>query len=538
MKRLHRLSILITSALTATLLPLASGAAADDASGLVTIADPAAACADLAGATISAKQIDLNSKGAAVQSATLTPADSATGRPEHCTVTAHISPVDTQAPDINVAINLPTEWNSRSMHFGGGGFNGVVVDGLGSVPGSGGGDSPVSPITPINRGYVTFGSDSGSAVGTDPAGSFGLNDEALQNYAGDAVKKTRDTAMAIVKAYYDQLPAQQFFAGGSKGGHEALVAAQRYGDDYDGIIAYYPANQNPALPISWHDILQHWNSPGGALNDAEQALLYNSVMGVCDGLDGVSDGVIANVSGCNSAFSVEILRCPDTTDMGDWCLSAAQIKTIQSAATPFLFDYKLANGVTSIGAYPVLQGAGLDSETIAGYDYFTGGTWPYMVTRDPDLDPATFDYLDWKSRIKKLSKMYDAVDPNIDKFHKDGGKLLIVQGTTDNLVTPAMTSWYVDRLDERYGDELPSFARYYLQPGYSHGGGAFNLSWDSLSALESWVLNGSAPLDPVATDANPATLGRQMPLCAYPTWPQYTGGDSTLATSYTCTTGP
>lgn len=531
MKRPHRLSIALAAGLAATFAPVTSSASAD---APVTVPDASVACSALAGTAVDVEQIGLETEGAAVDAAVLTPADPVIGRGQVCSLTVRISPVDDSAPDINVAVNLPTQWNGRSMHFGAEGFDPVVVDGLGPLPGSGGASSPLPPARPIDRGYVTFGSDSGSAGWTGPAGSFGLNDEALANYAGEAVKKTRDTAMALVEEYYGQLPAHELFAGAAKGGHEALVAAQRYGADYDGIIAYYPAVQGPATPISRHAVVQAWNAPGGALNSAEQTLLYNSAMGVCDGLDGVSDGVIADVSGCDATFNLEILRCPEGADVGDWCLSTAQIETVQAATTPLPLDYELAGGVTSTEPYPVLQGAGLDTATINSYAHVAGSWWRYLVARDPALEPATFDYLAWESRIKELSSLYDATDPNIDQFRQDGGKLIVVQGSTDNLVAPATTSWYVDRLAGRYGEELPSFARYYVQPGYGHGDGAFNLSWDSLTALEAWLLDGTAPQNQVATDANPASLGRQMPLCDYPAWPQYTLGDPTLASSYTC----
>ncbi|WP_134324859.1 tannase/feruloyl esterase family alpha/beta hydrolase [Cumulibacter soli] len=527
MTRIRRASILLAGVIAAALTPLTTAGAEE------SVNDAATSCEALEGTVINAKQIGAETDGAVVDTATLIEADDHT--PEFCAVEAHVDPVS-NAPEINIALNLPTDWNGRSMHFGGGGFNGVVVDGLGNVPGTGNAPTDATPATPLERGYVTFGSDSGTAVGKQPAGSFAVTDEALTNYAGDAVKKTRDTAMVIINDYYAQLPAQQFFAGGSKGGHEALVAAQRYGEDYDGIIAYYPAAQNPALPISWHATLQAWDSPGGSLEPAKQKLLHDSVLGVCDGLDGVSDGVISDTAACDTAYSVQILRCADGTDSGDSCLSSAQIKTIQTAATPFYFDFKLANGVSSAGPYPVLQGAGLDEDTIDSYTYFRNGTWPYFIARDDSIDPATFDYTDWKSEIKALSKLYDAVDENVDTFRKGGGKLIIVQGTTDNLVPPSMTTSYVEKLGERYGAGLSTFTRYYIQPGYGHGEGAFDLTWDSLGALETWVLDDEAPTDPVATDANPDTLGRQMPLCEYPAWPKYTGGDQDQSSSFACTT--
>ena len=112
---------------------------------------------------------------------------------------------------------------------------------------------------------------------------------------------------------------------------------------------------------------------------------------------------------------------------------------------------------------------------------------------------------------------------------------MVVQGTTDMLVPPSATDPYYESLVDRYHGRIRNTVRYYVQPGYGHGNGAFNLSFDSLTALDQWVTKGAAPRNPIAYDGNPTTAGRSMPLCQYPQWPRYTGmGDPNSATSYTC----
>ncbi|CAM3282822.1 tannase/feruloyl esterase family alpha/beta hydrolase [Nocardioides dubius] len=505
-------------------LGVASGAAPATP---VVVADPAASCDALTGVEVPAASIGLPTQGALVASATLTAASGS--RPEHCQVRGSVRPNDPSAPDIVFQVNLPTAWNLGSVQLGGGGFNGVVIDGLGNVPGTAG---SAAPTRPLDRGYVTFGSDSGNAVGSDPAGSFALNRESLENYSGDSIKRTRDAVMSLVDTYYGELPTTQIFAGASKGGHEALIAAQEYGDDYDGIIAYYPANQNQAMDIAWYHMAQQWNRPGGSLDAAEIALVQDAVMSTCDKLDGAVDGVIANTSGCDDAFKVADLRCPSGADAGDACLSQTQIGTLRAATSPFKFAFTLANGVTEMQAFPYFHGA--SAQGITSYGRFTEPVIKYFITQDPDASTDDFDYRRYEPRVKELSTLLDATDPDIDEFVTGGGKILMVQGTTDTLVTAGTTSAYYESLERRYGDDLGEFARYYVQPGYAHGNGAFNLSWDSLTALENWVHDGLAPVDQVATDGASATAGRTMPLCDYPAWPRRIAGPADEASSFAC----
>jgi hypothetical protein len=504
----------------------------------IVVADPPAACAALSGRSVDASEIGLPTRGAIVQSAVLTPADAA-GNPEFCLVTGQVLSFDPTAPPINFELNLPSSWVRRTMQLGGGGFNGTVITGLGNVPGTAG---EAAPATPLQRGYATFGGDSGNAVGTNPPGSFGLNAESFANYSGESVKRTRDTAQSLIHDYYGAVPRYQYFAGGSKGGHEGLVAAQRYGDDYDGIIAYYPASQNLRLIYGWDSLLGlAYDRPGGSLNPAERQLVSAAVMNACDGLDGSTDGVVADRHGCDASFAIATLECPGGADTGDDCLSATQIDTLQRASQPVDLPYPAPDGQTQTGPFPVLHGADLSvwmNETFRIYDFFDNGVIRYWYLKDPgatDTEVADFDWVANQAAVEAVTNQYDATDPDIDRFVHAGGKLLMVQGTVDMLVAPAITDPYYQSLLDRYGRRLRNSVRYYNQPGYGHGNGAFNMSWDSLTALDDWVSKGRAPANPVAYDGNTATAGRSMPLCDYPKWPLRVGtGDPSSASSFVC----
>ena len=200
-------------------------------------ATPPQQCAALQGIAIPREHIGLPTSGAVVIAASIVPAgDAGNVNGEFCRVLGAIHPVDPTAPPIRFQVNLPTTWNGKALQMGGGGYNGSVVTGLNGAP-----NQIASAPTPLAQGYVTLGSDSGHEGGGGFDGSFALNDEALANFGHLQVKKTHDVAMHLVKTRYGSLPRRSYFAGGSQGGHEALIAAQKYPADYDGVIAQYPA---------------------------------------------------------------------------------------------------------------------------------------------------------------------------------------------------------------------------------------------------------------------------------------------------------
>jgi pimeloyl-ACP methyl ester carboxylesterase len=497
--------------------------------------NPAQACMALAGAQIPAKAFDLPTGGATITSAELQAPDATSGQPEFCKVLGAIAAANIADPPINFEVNLPSDWNGKTVQFGGGGFNGTVVTGLGNVP-----HAPATAKTPLTGGYATFGSDSGST----PDGTFGMNATALANYGGESVNKTHNVAVAIMKTYYKKGPKRTFYVGGSKGGHEGLVAAQRYGKDYDGVVAYYPANQNQAMVLSWFRMWEAaYRVPGGFLNGAKQQLLTAKVLESCDALDGLVDGVVGSLDACGKIFQIGALRCPGGIDTGDTCLSDTQISTLMSGATPMAFAFPLAHGVQSIGPYPVFEagditGAWMDTNGVPqanGYGFFTDPVIRYFIQQNPASTTVGFDYRAWQPRVQEISRIYDATDPNIDAFKRRNGKLLLIQGTTDMLVTHTTTSAYYERLKDRYGDKLRNDVRYYVIPGFGHGGGAFSHSWDSLAALEEWVEENRAPSNPVTVDVGPSTSGRARPMCEFPLFPKYDGsGDPTKAMSFSC----
>ncbi|WP_161883807.1 tannase/feruloyl esterase family alpha/beta hydrolase [Deinococcus alpinitundrae] len=521
----------------------------------LTSVPPQVACASLVGLTIPASAIGLPTSGASILTAEdVSDTDPAGQVRAYCKTTGNIRAVDPAASPIRFEVNLPKSWNQRALQFGGGGTNGSVVTGLGQFS-----EGPASIATPLARGYVTLGSDSGhNTEGKPPFDtSFALNHEELMNFAQWQVKKTVDVAKYLTQKVYGQKPRYTYFAGGSQGGHEAFDAAQRYPNDYNGVIANYPAYN---LQNMWQGALAQAKAVYGNAsgvpstawsNPAKIANLVSAVYSTCDGLDRLQDGIISNVKACNQKFTFETikatLRCPEGADTGDTCFSDAQIAALEKIGSPVQFTFAFAGGSTTYPKWPILEGATFTGNHLGltntadpskipfvpggtAFQYFPGkGDVTGFITGNMNTDPLAFDPTQWVSRLQEVSSWTDAVSVDYSRFTRHGGKLLLTHGTIDDSITPYNTIAYWQKLVAANGQAaVDKFARFYLIPGKGHGAGLFNAKADLLSALEAWVERGQAPGALVAVDGNTtagsaATNGRTRPLCQYGSFPKYTG---------------
>jgi hypothetical protein len=522
-------------------------------------------CAGLTGLAVPASSIGLPTTGGMVTSAAVVPATSAVA--EHCLVNAAISPVDPSAPNILLRVALPTSWNQKALMYGGGGFDGSIPSVTGNVP-AGAADKPL----PVTRGYAVFASDSGHQAGALGSldGSFGLNDEALANWGGDALKKTRDVAIYVIQARYGAAPLKSYFAGGSTGGREALQSIQRWPQDWDGAIAWYPAWNQASAMLGGQVATLALAKPGAYPNANKRLALFQAAMQACDGLDGVVDGLVSNQAACNATFNPATadllgtpLRCAGGADLGDTCLSDAQIAAVRTMNEPARFAFPLARGnkeypgynvwgadlgmtlaspVQAVVAFLNLNAAQPANPMPVGAPYISrqlDGVLKNMITRDLSFNPLSFDpqqHSEWQLRWRELSRMIDQ-SPDISRFAARGGKLLLAHGLQDVLVSSRATADYYERLLQIFGgqDKVDRFARYYEVPGYGHAvSSQFNATWDSLTTLEQWAEGGVAPAHQVTTDTL-GVPGRTRPLCDYPKWPRYNGaGDVNAAASFTC----
>lgn len=532
-------------------------------------------CGQLNGMAIAASAIGLPTTGATVTSSTVVAAsgsgNGAVG--EYCKLLGDIHPVDPKAQKIKFQLNLPTAWNNKAVMFGGGGYNGTIATGVGNVPAG-----PADKPAPLARGYATFGSDSGhqaDPLTTSRDGSFGSNDEMLRNFSADAIKKTRDVAMALIQARYADKVKKTYFAGGSTGGREALIAVTSWPADFDGAIVLYPAWNAASLDLQFGRITQALAQPNAYPSRAKRKLLFDASMAACDALDGVTDGLISNVSACNAVFNPSTamlrgapLRCANGVDSGDSCLSDAQIRAFNVTNTPLVLNYRLASGETTYPGFntwgtdfgvpgtsplqPTVLTLALGTEqpgnpmppvTAATAPPYGSTFWDqwvrYFVTRNPNADSLALDPQNpgaLQARIVELTGLQDVNKSDLSAFQARGGKILMAHGAHDALVSTRATEQYYARLRNTMGAaQVDGFVRYYEIPGYGHAvSSVFNAAWDSLTTLENWVEKGTSPPQQVVADTA-GVPGRTRPLCDYPRYARYLGsGDVNLAASFSC----
>jgi len=531
-------------------------------------------CSTLTNITLPPKAIGLPTNGVHVDSATLIPASAAGNEAgDYCRITGSIKALKSATPDIRFDLNLPRNWNGRALQLGGGGYNGVVVSGLGTMP--------FSPEhAPLAQGYATFGDDSGH-VGNSSLAVFGLIDEAVINFGYAHLKKTHDAALVLIRLAYGRGPDKMYFAGGSTGGREGYTVMQRYPDDYDGVIADSPALNFTGVRLVGIKIGEaEYATPGGYVPPTLLERVYERSMAICDRLDGAADGIVSDVPACRKreAEIIDALRCRSAASAGagktsrsarsngspaiapqteqeDKCLTNTQLATLFALRDGLTLPYHLAWDVTGYHGYNVFQGTRLtgglglgrdasreQSPTFAanGYLFTQGdGYLRYFVTQDAAYDSLTFDVLHpgrYQSQLVELSETIGAMNTDLSRYIARGGKVITLQGLADEVISPNQTIAYRDALVARFGQaSVDSFMRLYMVPGYQHGSGVFVPSVDLLTALDDWVTHGVAPETLTATDISAATNGRTRPLCRYPLFPRYTGkGDMNRASSFIC----
>jgi len=554
-------SLCLPSVLTAAVLLSACGTTSP-----LQSSDPTAACNSL-GAPIAADRIGLPSGGATIDSARLvapgtlavaerapTPAAAITpAAPQHCQVLGRIAPLDPTAPPITFQVNLPTRWNGRSVQYGGGGFNGVLITGLGLVPAA-----PYHLPSPLAQGYATVGTDSGHrSVPGQPPQAFALNDEALVNFAHASYKKVRDVAVELMRRGYGRPPDKLYFAGSSEGGREGLTMAQRYPRDFNGIFSRVPV-------INWTG-LQHAGTRNGLattgdawIRPAQVKLVHDAVLASCDASDGLVDGLVSDPVGCRGRFDVGSLRCRAGAS-GDNCLNDSQIRAVRTLHAPYRFDSPLANGVQEYPGWGVSGEGTPASGPSGGWSawwlgraapsmppqpdngiawVYGSGAIQYFYARDPAFDLRKYDPKLFMPRIREISELMDATNPDLTAFQANGGKILMLENMADYAQSPYAGIGYYEAVVARMGRPVvDGFLRLFTAPGVDHVGTGAPANVDMLSALADWVERERPPegLQLVAQDPRPPfAVSNSRPLCPWPQWPVYRSGVPTQAASFAC----
>jgi hypothetical protein len=509
----------------------------------------AASCGLLVRMQIPAAAIALPTGGAVVDKATRITADRAGAAVAFCAVLGRIAPLDPAAPSIEFQVNLPEKWNDRALQFGGGGYNGRIPNATGWSAQ----DLRTGP-TALARGYLTFSDDSGHQSRSANDGAFAQNDEALANFGNQHIRKTRDVAIEIAKRRYGHAPRRVYFAGGSTGGREGLTAALRWPEAYDGIIANYPtANflglrlQNAAISRAiYQDGSAGWIAPELVSKIAAQGLA------ACDSLDGVADGIVSDMAACRAGAAQRLRQwsCPNAPPP---CLTPAQVSTtIAVYHEGFTAEWQPRDSANGFKGYNILEGVAMDlgeqpeyrlplAEPANAHAALRADEFlKHFVARDPDFDLIKFDVHapgPLTARLKLVAEQIGATSTDYAPFARKGGKLLLLHGWDDALVSPYDNIRRYEAIVTALGGRaVRQFLRFYVAPGQGHGVGTFQVNWNNLDVLDAWVERGIAPpRTPIAFDANPKTVGRARPLCEYPQWPRYRGkGDPNLAGSFVC----
>ena len=537
-------------------------------------ADFKTSCTALQGQVVASAQIGLPSGSATIRSATFMPAAAASGAgaalrpatPDHCQVLGSIAPVDPAAQPIQFQVNMPVAWNRKALQYGGGGYNGVLVTGLAPLR-----DAAPDDALPLTRGYVTLGTDSGhqsSAFAANNIGQFGLNDEMLANYGYAAYKKTHDVALAIMRRYYAQAPARFYYFRGTEGGREGLTMAQRFPNDYDGIVSVVPVVQLSMLFQSYipRTVPQFG---GGWMSAGKIRTLARYVSDRCDALDGIADGVVSNYLACPSRIQLQALRCNGGSDTGDGCLSDAQIAMVLSVHSPHDFPFPLANGLARYPAWfygnettpdPVdatmtrwVTGTAVPTEppnaASAGQYWLYGSNFvKFFVARDANFDVRGYNPADFKARLQQVSALIDSSNPDLSAFFARGGKLIVRENMGDLAQSPQAGIDYFAAVQAKVGAQVVrESARLYISPASTHSGHATSVTdgspvptmADLLDPLDRWVSAGTAPdalVQTVKNTAPPHAVRASRPMCQYPDYPHYLGGDRLAAESYACRT--
>lgn len=520
--------------------------------------DAAATCAALSGAGAGTTRIDA---AALTEPTSLTVAEKGAtpaGRispatPSFCRVLGHIEPTDPKAPPIRFQLNLPLRWNGRSVQYGGGGFNGVVISGVGLPPAA-----PFDGASPLAKGFATYGTDSGHENKPgEPPQSFAANDEAFVNFSHASYKKVRDVAVMLIERAYGAKPEKMYFLGSSEGGREGLTMAQRYPNDFDGIFARVPV-------INWVG-LQHAGTRAGIasmgegwIRPAQVKLVHEAVLAACDAQDGVADGLVEDAVGCKKQFDPAKLLCAIGAS-GDGCLSEAQVAAVRVLQSPYRFSFALANGVTEYPGWGVSGEATKSYGPTGGWSAWWLGSAPpalpplpangiawvfgaggiqHIFVRDPNFDVRKYRPEDYADRVREVSALMDSTNPDLGAFKAHGGKLIMLEHLSDYAQSPYAGIGYFLEVQKRFGEAgTADFMRLYTAPGVDHVGSGGPANVDMLSVLVDWVEKGSTPGDLTVVEqqaALPIAVDRSLPLCRWPAWPHYKAGDPKSATSFAC----
>lgn len=469
--------------------------------------------------------------------------------PSFCRVLVRSTP----SPESNIIVEVwmpeVSKWNRKLLGTGNGGFAGTII--YSALAGG------------LRRGYAVANTD----MGTYPAGFAGVGYEAgngrpqmVIDWGHRATHEMALISKMLVDDYYGKQPAHTYFVGCSTGGHQALSEAQRYPEDYDGIIAGAPGHNRTHLHAMFTWLDDAASAPGATIDMPTGKLWSDAIVKACVGKDGgaPTDTFLTDPTKCT--ISPKDLLCKPG-ESKEHCLRQAQVDLLEK------FYEGMRNPRTGALIYPPeVRGAeGL---------LFTASTNPKQLPSGPAAlsrwvfgprwNAKNFDFdHDMAKEDQVLGKDVNALDTDLSEFAAHNGKLIMFHGWADPIVTPLDSIIYFDRITTKSEDKK-TLVRLFMVPGMGHCDGGVgpdtfgqnpamepsDASEDLLVALDRWVTGGVAPEELTARKfpKEPATVGAgssgsppiaTRPICAYPKIARYRGkGDNANASSFECSDAP
>jgi len=442
--------------------------------------------------------------------------------PEHCLVQGNVA---TPGNVVDFKLALPTNWNGKFLFQGVGGFAGTFA----------------RLDNSLERGYAAATTNTGHDGASD--GSWALNHRPREiDYGHRGTHVSAVATQSLTKSFYGKKPTYRYFNGCSNGGRQALMEAQRYPQDFDGVIAGDPslgAGGYIRRGLTYQFMFKNEDRllPMGKLE-----VLSKAVTAACDATDGLVDGVVGDPRNCK--FDPGVLLCK--SEGGD-CLTAGQIETIKMIYS----DIRLPNGKVLRGYPPGheagstgwpawITGRALPTKQANGRYTFTGegtpngfrfadGFFRYMVFDDAHYDWLNFDVNRDFAKTETITPILSPSNADLKAFGKSGKKLLLYHGWADPGITVYGTVDYYNDVVAGVGgkEKADNFVRLFLAPGMHHcAGGPGPNSFDSLAAMEQWVEKGIAPDKLIASHSTNGKVDRTRPLCPEPQVARYSGSGS------------
>jgi feruloyl esterase len=453
--------------------------------------------------------------------------------PEHCEIRGMI------LPDIGFAVKLPTSWNRKFYMVDNASARGSINH------------MAMEPV--LRMGYAAASTDAGYAERLQKNRDLVCNNmQQKLDYGFRAVHETVVTAKEIIEAYYGKPPAFSYFVGSSAGGRQALMEAQRYPTDFDGIVC-----GAPVLDLTGIQMWGLWKaralSGDGFIPREKLPLLAKAVYEKCDGVDGLEDGLIDDPRKCTFDPERDLPICPGDVD-GPEGFTTAQVEAlkkiyggVRNTKGELLFPGQSV-GAEIVGQQPIFLGLG--EECSAWYGWIVPSTTPsrylgfaenfmkYMAFEvdDPNYDWETFDFDNDPPKMEFMSTVVNATDPDLSMFRAAGGKMIHYHHWADTAVPPLLSVNYYEKVLDVMGEETKDFYRLYMVPGAFHGSpgvGCGNVDW--FTPLVNWVEKGIVPEEIIGSRIVGGKVVRTRPLCPFPKVARYKGSGSVDdAVNFTC----